>query len=100
MMSRVMADIVSKKRRVTSSPLASSALESLCKMSGEKWVRSISVRARFAKSSSVFGLLCRSWDTVLSGRKTVETTRRLTLMSSPCVSMWLIFCGSCRPSRG
>ena len=84
---RVMATIVSNKCRVTSSRLTSSALQSPCKMSGAKWMRCISVRARFATSSSMFGMLCSSWDTVLSGRKTVKTTRRLTLMENRCVSM-------------
>ena len=42
MTSRMMAAIVSKKCQLTSSRLVSSALQSFCKMSGAKWVRSIS----------------------------------------------------------
>ena len=44
--SRVRADIVSKKRQITSSRLVSSALQSLSRMSGVKCMRSISARAR------------------------------------------------------
>ena len=85
MASRVMAVIVSKKRKTTSSRLVSSALQSFCKMSRAKWMRSISASARLAMSSSVFGLLCGRCVTVLSRGHTVKTTRRLTLMHSRCV---------------
>ena len=82
-----MAAIGSKKPLITSSRLASSALQSLSKMRWVKMMRSISERARLAVSLSGIVLLCSNCVTVLSRGFTVETTRRLTLMDSHCVSM-------------
>ena len=77
-----MAAIGSKKPLITSSRLASSALQSLSKMRWVKMMRSISERARLAVSLSGIVLLCCSCQTVLSRGQTVETTPRLTLVHS------------------
>ena len=57
-------------------------MQSHCKMSGAKWLRSISAGAMLAVSSLVFGLWCSRCETVLSRGETVETAHMLTLRYS------------------